>query len=413
MKPEWLIQVDGDFCDHLPLFYKAPSRAGEVPGAYDFGISDLRRIPGLEGAIQAAARSLSACADSLCSRLPGMQGHGELCEALAALVSGETGVPTSTDQLVLTDGGCDGIALAALAVCGPGEGVAYAVPAFPYWWVFSHAGIPQIPVLFDDPQDYRANFGRKMVEVLQNEPRVKAIILNEPHNPLGVAIAESSLMELADYVARRDVVVIMDEVGRGLVSISPETWWGAGLPLDKIILVDSFTKRFGLPGLRLGFVRTCNPFLSKIRGRVANCRAGVSNLSAQLGLHIMNEITTTHVHMNIKSEIYNRIRSLSETLHERIPEYISYFPPSWGMYCLLDCRKLNSVFEISGRSLAARLMSYGVRVMDDKFLYPPGLYTYRREDFIRLSVGAESRVEEGVERLCKLLHYLVEDGIWD
>jgi aspartate/methionine/tyrosine aminotransferase len=407
MKAEWLLQVEGDFCDHLPLFYNPPSNVVELQGAYDFGISDLRHIPGLERAIQTATRGLVECADSLCTRLPGMQGHGELCEALAVLVTSETGIPTSADQVVLTDGGCDGITLAALAACGPSEGVAYAVPAFPYWWVLSHAGVPQTPVLFDDPQDYSVNFGRKIVDVLQKEPRLKAIILNEPHNPLGVAITETSLAELVEYLARRDVFVIMDDVGRGLVSVSPETWWGAGLSPDRIILVDSFTKRFGLPGLRLGFVVTWNPLLSKIRGRVANCRAGVSNISAQLGLCILNEIVSQGLHAVIKREIHTRTDTMVKKLQRELPDYISFIPPTWGMYCLLGCRKLGALLGLPVRSIAECLVSRGVRVMDDRFLYPPGLCADRRDNFLRLSVGAESRVEEGVERLCELLHSLV------
>jgi aspartate/methionine/tyrosine aminotransferase len=398
MRGEWLERVEGDFCDHLPLFFNVSAIDDPQSGVFDFGISDIRFVPALETAIRRATTRLVACVHQAASKLPGMQGHAGLCEKLASLISRETGAPTSADDLVLTDGGCDGIALAAQTVCGPGEGIAYAVPAFPYWWVLSHAGVPQLPVAFENARDYSENFGCRMIEVLENEPRACAIILNEPHNPLGVAISPESIKQLADYLVNHDVIVILDDVGRGLVGVTPALWWGKALPPDKVIVVDSFTKRYGVPGLRLGFVRPCERYLPTIRGRVANCRAGVSNITAQLGLLLIQELENVGADNPVRLEIESRMKMLRQGLASLYLESVTHTPPQWGMYCLLDCAELHTRIGITGRELALRLQSHGIRVMDDRFLFPPGMANPRRENLIRLSIGAEARVTEGLKQ---------------
>lgn len=400
MQSHWMERVQGDLCDFLPAFLSTAQPYERSD--YDFGISDIRNVPGWDSLLRVAALEAASKVPSLATRLPGMQGHGELCEFLASLITHETGFTTAAKDMILTDGGCDGIALAARAVCGSGEGIAYAVPSFPYWWVLSHAGIPQLPVVFSDARDYSRNFGSKMVQALRDEPRLRAVIVNEPHNPLGVALSHPALCELAEYVTKHDVMVILDDVGRGVVEYPKDKWWGSVFPAEKIIVVDSFTKRYGVPGLRLGFVGPCTRYLPHVRGMIANCRAGVSNVAAQTGLCIAEQLRRVGIESAIRSEIASRLAAMRQSLPSALPDTVRYVLPEWGMYCVVDCsRYLPNA--MSGRELAAHLRAVGLRVMDDRFLFPPGVAVELRRGLIRLSVGAESRVAEGVTRLGALL----------
>ena len=78
-----------------------------------------------------------------------------------------------------------------------------------------------------------------------------AIVVTNPNNPTGLLVGEDALLELVDELEDSSWLIV-DEVYaelsgfRGLL----------GVELDNVIVVRSFTKVFGVPGLRLGFAYT-------------------------------------------------------------------------------------------------------------------------------------------------------------
>lgn len=82
-------------------------------------------------------------------------------------------------------------------------------------------------------------------------PRTVGLVLGSPANPSGTLIAEAELRRIAEFVADRGGVLIVDEIYQGLVyGRSPTT--AAGLP-GEVVLVNSFSKYFCMTGWRLGW----------------------------------------------------------------------------------------------------------------------------------------------------------------
>jgi len=83
-------------------------------------------------------------------------------------------------------------------------------------------------------------------------PRTVGLLLGSPANPCGTVIAEAELRRIAEFVAERGGVLIVDEIYQGLVyGRAPTT--AAQLP-GEVVLVNSFSKYFCMTGWRLGWV---------------------------------------------------------------------------------------------------------------------------------------------------------------
>lgn len=85
--------------------------------------------------------------------------------------------------------------------------------------------------------------------------RTKAILINSPSNPTGGMLDEAELRALSALAKKHDLWILSDEIyshfhyGRSfesMISRMPEH--------DKIIVLGGFSKTYGMPGWRLGFV---------------------------------------------------------------------------------------------------------------------------------------------------------------
>jgi aspartate aminotransferase len=89
-------------------------------------------------------------------------------------------------------------------------------------------------------------------------PRTKAIYINTPHNPIGVALSEQTLRHIADIALRHNLVVVSDEayehvIFDGLKHVSIGSLPGMA---DRTITSFTFSKTYAMTGLRLGYLVT-------------------------------------------------------------------------------------------------------------------------------------------------------------
>jgi aspartate/methionine/tyrosine aminotransferase len=78
------------------------------------------------------------------------------------------------------------------------------------------------------------------------------MLLGSPSNPTGTLIAAKELRAIADFIAGRGGVLLVDEIYQGLV-YGMEPWTAFGLP-GEVVLINSFSKYFCMTGWRLGWV---------------------------------------------------------------------------------------------------------------------------------------------------------------
>ena len=103
-------------------------------------------------------------------------------------------------------------------------------------------------VYLDTYPDFRIDLDRVADAIT---PRTKAIIFNSPANPTGVVAGEDEVRGLAELAARRNVVLISDEIYRAFCYDRPFVSPAKYNP--QTLVIDGFSKTYGMPGWRLGF----------------------------------------------------------------------------------------------------------------------------------------------------------------
>jgi 1-aminocyclopropane-1-carboxylate synthase len=95
--------------------------------------------------------------------------------------------------------------------------------------------------------------------------RARAVLLTNPSNPLGTTVTRSALEGVLDFVTRKNIHLVSDEIYSGSVFDAPDLVSvaelvesrGAGVA-SRVHIVYSLSKDLGLPGFRVGVVYSYN-----------------------------------------------------------------------------------------------------------------------------------------------------------
>lgn len=172
-------------------------------------------------------------------------GGPRLRAAIAGLYPGAV-----ADDVVVTVGAIEANFLALAALCGPGDRVVVAVPAYQQLHEVPRAQGADValwPLRREDGWRPDLDALRPLLR-----RRTKVVVVNFPNNPTG---ATADLRALAALCAEHGAILHSDEVYRGLPApghVPQPSAWAAGGPA--VAVVGSLSKAYGLPGLRVGWL---------------------------------------------------------------------------------------------------------------------------------------------------------------
>jgi aspartate aminotransferase/aminotransferase len=151
-------------------------------------------------------------------------------------------------RVVVTSGTSGALVLVALAMINPGDEVIVFEPYF----LMYPALVGMVGgrcVMVDTYPDFRIDPARVAAAI---SPRTKMILLNSPANPTGAVAAEGEVQALAELAAKHGIALVSDEIYRAFCYdgplACPATW------NDQTLVVDGFSKTYGVTGWRLGFM---------------------------------------------------------------------------------------------------------------------------------------------------------------
>lgn len=182
-------------------------------------------------------------------------------------------------HVVLTPGGSGALQLALAALVGPGDGVLVTDPGYPCnrHFVELVSAEPQ-PLIRQADQGWAIT-----LDAVQQawQPNTRGIVLASPDNPTGAMIERHELAAIAQWVKTQQGFVIMDEIYQGLSAPTP---WTA-LAVDKdIIVINSFSKYFGMTGWRLGWMVVPEVMLADVERMAQNFFLAPSTISQHAAL---------------------------------------------------------------------------------------------------------------------------------
>ncbi|HOP17103.1 MAG TPA: aminotransferase class I/II-fold pyridoxal phosphate-dependent enzyme [Gammaproteobacteria bacterium] len=174
-----------------------------------------------------------------------------LREAIAAYYAQRFGVSVDPAHIIVTPGSSGALQLVLGSLVNPGDEVLLTDPGYPCnrHMVSLFGGVP-VPIAVTADDGFAVS-PRQLRDAMAT--RTRALMLASPANPTGNLIGVGDLRDL-NAVLRRNAqaVLICDEIYQGLQYDSePET--ALALGDDNVVVINSFSKYFGMTGWRVGW----------------------------------------------------------------------------------------------------------------------------------------------------------------
>ncbi|MFE7122284.1 histidinol-phosphate transaminase [Streptomyces sp. NPDC057654] len=234
--------------DGVPTYKPGKRAAADGPVVYKLS-SNENPYPPLPGVLESAVTAAGAF-----NRYPDMA-----CTDLMTELSERFGVPV---EHLATGTGSVGVAQQLVqSTAGPGDEVIYAwrsFEAYPIITQVAGATSVQVPLTEDEGHDLEA-----MLAAVTD--RTRLIFVCNPNNPTGAVLHRAELESFLDRVPS-DVLIVLDEAYREF-NRDEDVPDGVDLYRDRpnVCVLRTFSKAYGLAGLRIGFAVAHEPVAAALR----------------------------------------------------------------------------------------------------------------------------------------------------
>ncbi len=166
-------------------------------------------------------------------------------------------IEVDVDDIIVTSGGSEAVLFAFMASLDPGDEIIVPEPAYANYMAFAIcAGVKIVTV----PSSIDDGFELPPVERFEEliTPRTKGILICNPNNPTGYLYTMKEMLQIRDLVLKHDLFLFSDEVYREFCYTGAPYISAFHLPgiEDKVVLIDSVSKRYNECGIRIGALIT-------------------------------------------------------------------------------------------------------------------------------------------------------------
>ncbi|PIA35161.1 hypothetical protein AQUCO_03600068v1 [Aquilegia coerulea] len=241
--------------------------------------------------------------------------------AIAEHLSRDLPYELSPDDVFLTIGCTQAVEVALTVLARPGANILLPRPGFPYYE--ARASFNNLEYRhFDLLPDKGWEVDLDAVEALADENTVAMVIIN-PGNPCGNVFSYQHLKKVAETARRLGILVIADEVYDHLTfGSNPFVPMGVFGSIVPVLTLGSISKRWIVPGWRLGWLVTSDPNGVLKKTKIVQSIMGCLNISCDPATFIQGAIP--HILENTKADFFNKIISLlrqsADICYEEIKE---------------------------------------------------------------------------------------------
>jgi GntR family transcriptional regulator/MocR family aminotransferase len=315
-------------------------------------------------------------------------GNPALRATIAHILTNQ-GIPTTQNEVLITSGSQQAMALVARLILRPGDIVVVESPTY----VGAIDLFRSLDVrLLGVPMDAHGMLVDRLDEILQtNRPR---LIYTIPtfHNPTGSCMSIARRKHLIDLARRYDVPILEDDCfgdlrfeGRAHPALR------ALDPGGNVIYINTFSKVL-MPGLRIGYLVASGP----IYDRLIACKHAIDLATCNLVQRALDAYVSVgryQAHVRRACRLYRKRRdAMVEALKHHLPAGFHWYTPRGGLFIWL---------RLPEKSSASDLFSYAG---EEGVTYAPGSIFFpgeRKQPFLRLNftLNQPEIITEGVRRL--------------
>ncbi len=343
-------------------------------------------LPGLEGLAKDLATPDRRALEALV-RTPGYlpMGLPALRQAIAAHLSGR-GLPTTGEQVLVTCGAQQAVAIAGAAFLRRGDAVVLENPTYlGAIDIFTSLGARLTPV----PVGREGTQVEALREVVSRTGPRLIYLMPTFQNPTGALMPERQRRAVARLSRELTVPVVEDNTLADLsLGAAPPPPLAAFEPQAPILTVGSLSKLFW-GGLRVGWIRASEDLLSRIARRKIMADLGGSLLSQLPAVRLLDK--ADRVRDLRRRQMRDRFERLTKLLARHLPEW-TWVPPAGGLslWVRLPRGDANALSQVALR--------HGVSIVPGSLASPDGGFS----DHLRLPFVLEKEpMEEGIERLAR------------
>ena len=216
-------------------------------------------------------------------------GVAELRAAIAEKLRSKNKIPAHDSDVIISNGGMQGLFSAFQSVVNPGDEVLLFSP---YWTpikdlvAYCQGRIVLVPTKEAREFGFQQTLKRYLSE------RTRAIYYNTPQNPTGFVFTPEEATAVAQFAQEQDLVVIADEAYEDLV-YEGEHFSIASIEgmFERTITSFTFSKSYAMTGWRLGYTVAAEPWMTGLRKTTLYTSNGVSTPTQWAGLAAFNTRT--------------------------------------------------------------------------------------------------------------------------
>ncbi|MCV7539856.1 aminotransferase class I/II-fold pyridoxal phosphate-dependent enzyme [Micrococcus luteus] len=242
---------------------------------------------GAPPAVDAAAAAVHASGRAL-TYTPAL-GLPELRAAVAGHYRRWYGLDVRPEQVAITTGSSGAFMLGFLAAFSPGDRVLLPRPGYPaYRNILAALGVEVVDVDVDAGTRYQPTVAH--LEAALAEGPVAGLVLASPANPTGTMVSADELAELARWCEERGVRLVSDEIYHGIVHTDGQGPGACAWRTSRTALVvSSFSKYWGMPGWRLGWMLMPDDLAAAVDGLAGSVALCPPAAAQEAAVHAFSE----------------------------------------------------------------------------------------------------------------------------
>lgn len=292
------------------------------------------------------------------------------------------------DHILVTHGGIEAIHLVLMAHVEPGKRAVVMTPGYQGLSEPLRANgmeVVEWPLRFED--GYQPDLA--LLKTLL--PGARLLVLNSPHNPTGAFLGKEVLREILDMADACGCTVICDEVYRGL-ALTDEPHPSVVDLSSKAFAIGSFSKLYGLAGLRIGWIVGDPEVLARCWHFKDYKTLSNNTLGEYLGTKVLEKHEQYRVHAVQTARASWKKLQIWLSEHE---DWFEWVEPKGGLSVFPRLRRGDS--ESFCQELLAR----------EGILLLPG-HVYGEPQHVRFGFGNGHLLDEGLPLLSRCL----ENALW-
>ena len=303
------------------------------------------------------------------------------------------GMPVGDGELLITNGGQQGLDLVRRVFLRPGDVVALENPVYPgAIQVFNHGGIKCLGVPVGE-QGIKLD----VLESVLRQHRVRLVVLTPTfHNPTGATMPLENRKKVLELAVRHQVPIVEDNIygalrlrGCDLPSLKSLDTYGL------VIHLNSFSK-MGFPGLRVGWMVASRPMIEQLRLAKQAIDLHTDQLTQATLAEFGKRGLFDKLVKNARKQYRAKLEAMETALEEHMPETASWTRPEGGM----------TIWVRLPEGVDSGALLYKAR--ERNVTYTPGRYFYLQgAELNTLRLGFSSVTVEQIKRGVKILGELV------